>query len=166
MLRRRLLPTFVLALAALGLGAKKGTPPEVQFVRVWPQWREAYEFQRISEYFTRVENDGDWIVRRTQPVNRSGYYFLARVRHRAVSLMGAKFVLHIIVPSSPDPKDYIFPANVDPGEHVFQLGITGSDWPNKGTHPVAWRLDLRAPDGHLLAWQQSFMWEKPGAQTP
>jgi hypothetical protein len=135
----------------------------VEFVRVWPQWRDAAEFKRISEYYTGVENESGLQIRRSQPSKRSGYYFLARVRHPTVSLAEAKFQLHIITPDAPDPRPVLeFPAGTGPGEDVFQIGLTGKDWPNSKVHPVAWRLDLVAKDGHLLAWSQSFLWEKPG----
>jgi hypothetical protein len=165
------LPFLLAALLAWvsdpGYGATKHpTKPEVEFVRVWPQWHQAYEFKRISEYFTGRENTGTWRVRRSQPINRTGYYFLARVRHPRTSLEGARFVLHIITPDSPDPRTFTYPAGVGPGEHVFELGITGSDWAGERVHPVAWRLDLLAPDGHELAWYQSFMWEMPGPHLP
>lgn len=165
------LPRSILIVALLGLSAcatpkRHATPAEVRFIRVWPQWREAYEFKRISEYFNGRENPGSLVIRRSQPVNRTGYYFLARVSHPHVSLMGARFVLHIITPRSPDPLTFVFPADVGPGEQVFDLGLTGSDWPHRGEHPVAWRLELRAPDGHELAWYQSFMWQMPGPQIP
>jgi len=140
---------------------------EVEFVRVWPQWHDAAEFKRISEYFSGKENDSGWKFRRTHPDHREGFYFLARVKHKHYSLLGAKFVLRVILPDSPDPKPPMeFPADVDKGEDVFEIGITGPDWPNKKLHPVAWRLDLVGPDGHLLAWSQSFLWEKPGAVRP
>lgn len=164
--RRALLSFVLIAAGALPLHARKGAPPEVEFVRVWPQWHQADEFKRISEYFTGRENPGKREVRRSQPINRTGYYFIVRVRHRHTSLMGARFVLRVIAPDSPDTRKFTFPADVRPGEHLFELGLTGSDWLGEKVHPVAWRLDLLAPDGHALAWHQSFMWEMPGPRAP
>lgn len=139
-------------------------PPEVELVRVWPQYRDAGSFKRISEYFTNRENPGKFQLRRSEPQQRSGYYFLARVRHPQVSLQGAKFILQVVMPDDPAPKPaFTFPADTGPGEQVFLIGLTGKDWPGKRVHPVAWRLDLVAADGHPLAWAQSFLWSKPGA---
>lgn len=157
-LRRLLCPLLLLATALCAVGSP--TPPAVEFIRVWPRWRPTTDFKSISEYFTHRENDGRLEVRRSQPINRTGYYFLARVKHPHVSLVGARFVLHIIVPTSPDARSFTFPADVGPGEHVFELGLTGSDWAGEHAHPVAWRLDLLDAGGHELAWQQSFLWEK------
>ncbi|MGH7995461.1 MAG: hypothetical protein ACREFX_03820 [Opitutaceae bacterium] len=157
-----MIPRLLLVLAAVfALGAKRPTRPEVEFVRVWPQWHRTDEFKRISEYFTNRENPGDAVIRRSQPIDRTGFYFIARVRHPRVSLLHARFVLRIITPESPDARVFTFPAGVGPGEQLFELGLTGSDWAGEEEHPVAWRLDLLAADGHELAWHQSFLWSKP-----
>jgi hypothetical protein len=146
-----------------GTEAKRKHVADVEMIRVWPQWLDKDTFKRISEYFTKKENDGKRIVMRTQSSDRAGLYFLTRVRHLHTSLADAKFVLQIIMPDSPNPRPpYVFPARVGPGEHVFELGLTGKDWPGRRAHPVAWRLDLLGANGQLLAWSQSFVWEKPG----
>jgi len=155
---RRLAAVLVLfGLIASSRGA------EVEFVRVWPQWRDADSFKRISEYFDGQENPSGQIIRRTHPDSRAGYYFLARVKHHAVDLAGAKFILRVISQFSPDAREYVFPVDAGPGEHVFELGVTGTDWPGgRGSHPVAWSLELQAADGRSLVAAQSFLWSKPG----
>jgi hypothetical protein len=147
-------------LAILGIaGALRAA--DVEFVRVWPEWHDAIYFKRISEYFTDLEYTGHRIVVRSQPSSRAGYYFLARVNHLNVGLASAKFVLHIITPADPVPKTFTFPIDCPPGVHVFDLGLTGADWPAKSVHPVAWDLELISSDGHTLAARQSFLWAKP-----
>lgn len=136
---------------------------EVEFVRVWPGWRDAESFERISEYFDGKENTGRQIVLRTQPGAREGFYFLVRTK-TAAALNGAKFELNIIRPDAPEPKTFSFPAAVSTKETVFQLGLTGADWPGgKDAHPVAWRLALVNASGAVLAEHKSFTWEKPRA---
>jgi hypothetical protein len=133
---------------------------DVSFVRVWPGWRESESFDRISEYFGGGENHGPHIVLRTHAETRAGYYFLVRVKNSAAPA-AAQFSLHVITPAVPEPKNFSFPATLAAGESVFQLGLTAADWPGgKKSAPVAWRLDLLAPDGRVLATQQSFLWSK------
>ena len=48
--------------------------------RVWPDYRAADTFDRISEYFTGAENTGGQIVMRTHPETRAGYYFFTRLK--------------------------------------------------------------------------------------
>lgn len=133
---------------------------EVSFVRIWPAWREAESFVRISEYFGGGENTGRQTVLRTQAGQRSGYYFLVRTGNSGGALPGAKFELKLIKPDSPVTRTYTFPATVPAGGHVFNLGLTGSDWPGKDIHPVAWQLRLIAADGRELGAGQSFLWSK------
>ena len=134
---------------------------EVEFTLVRPQWRDAESFDRISEYLGGGENSGREIIRRTQADARAGYYFLVRVS-QPTPLIDAKFVLNIIRPDSPEPKTFTFPAAAPASAAVFQLGLTGTDWPGeKKAHPVAWKLALLSADGRVLAEQKSFLWEKP-----
>lgn len=134
---------------------------EVEFLRVWPGWRTDESFDRISEYFGKSENSGRQIVLRTQADIRGGYYFLVRVKS-AMRIDGAKFELSVIRSDTPEPKIYSFAAVVPEKEMVFQLGLTGADWPaGQKANPVAWKLALVATDGRVLAEQKSFLWEKP-----
>jgi hypothetical protein len=165
MMPRRLLrlPGSALLLAALGaFGFARGAAAaDVEFVRVWPGWHAAVDFTRISEYFDHRENLSGREVRRSHPQDRAGFYFLTRVKHPNVSLMGAKFVLRVVTPASPDPVQYTFPAAVGAGEHLFEIGLTGPDWSGRKEHPVAWRLELVDDGGHTLAQAQSVLWAMP-----
>ena len=134
---------------------------EVTFTRVWPQWREAEAFDRISEYFGHGENTSGHLILRTHADARAGYYFIVRLEH-APSLTGAKFELSVIRPDAPEPKSFSFPIATSANDGVVELGLTGADWPGeKKASPVAWQLTLRAADGHVLAEQKSFLWENP-----
>src|SRR5688572_22541213 len=145
----------------LGFAAVALCAAEVEFVRVWPAWRDTESFERIGEYFGGAENTGREIVMRTQPAERAGYYFLVRVKKNA-DAAGAKFTLSVIRPDTPEPKEYSFPVSLPAKESVFQLGLTGVDWPQgRKANPVAWKLALVAADGRVLAEHKSFLWEKP-----
>lgn len=133
----------------------------VTFVRVWPGYRAAESFDRISEYFTGRENTGGRTVLRSQPDQRAGFYFLVRLKNAGAVVAGAAFELNVISPASATPRRFTFKASLPAGEHVFDCGLTGADWPNAKAHPVAWKLVLRASDGAVLAETQSFLWSKP-----
>jgi hypothetical protein len=150
---------FLLFLAA-NLGAVRAA--DVEFARVWPGYRDAESFERISEFFTGKENTGRITVLRTQAATRDGFYFFVRLHNRGAALADAKFSLQVITPNNPQPKTFVFPAAVGGGTNLFNLGLTGADWSQpKQAHPVAWRLDLLAGDGSTVATAQSFLWEKP-----
>jgi hypothetical protein len=152
-------PLLALLLFATALVTARAA--DVEFVRVWPAWRDEASFRRISEYFDGKENTGHQIVLRTHADARAGFYFLARIANSAAAHPGAKFVLHLITPDAADPKIFTFPATVPAGSTVFQLGLTGPDWAGEKVHPVAWKLELLAADARLLAVEKSFLWEKP-----
>lgn len=134
---------------------------EVEFVRVWPKWRDAESFERISEYFTGKENPGSQIMLRSQPTSRPGFYFLARVKNSGPALSAAKVVLSVIKPDSAQPKAYTFPVALPTGDTAFNVGLTGTDWVGPKINPVAWKIEVLATDGQLLAVKKSFLWEKP-----
>ena len=133
-------------------------PSGVAFVRVWPGWKGINDFKRISEYFTDKENTGMYKVERSRNDSRDGYYFTVRVLSKNERMPGAKFVLKVITPDSPFPRTYTFPSVIQKGKSVYELGLTGSDWPGRHAHPVAWKLQLLAPDGTELVQQISFLW--------
>jgi len=134
---------------------------DVEFVRVWPGWRDAVSFERIAEYFGGEEDNGKQVMLRTHADARAGYYFLVRVKTRAPQ-PEARFELTVIQASTLAPKTFTFPAALPANETVFQLGLTGADYPEgKKAPPVAWKLTLLAANGTVLVEQKSFLWEKP-----
>jgi hypothetical protein len=134
---------------------------EITFVRVWPEWRSAESFERISEYFNGRENTGGDIIVRTHADERAGFYFLVRVANSGAARTGTRFVLQVVGPKNAEPVTTTLAADVPPKSRVFLLGLTGKDWPDPTAHPVAWKLELRTPDDHVLASAQSFLWELP-----
>jgi hypothetical protein len=160
MLRRHLLFPFVCFVCFVGAPAVTRAA-DIEFLRIWPGWRDADSFDRISEYFGRGENTGRQVVLRTQPDVRAGYYFLVRLKS-AAAIGTAKFELSVIRPDTPEPKTHAFTVAVPEKETVFQLGMTGTDWPaGQKANPVAWKLTLLGADGRVLAEQKSFLWEMP-----
>src|SRR5688500_7260057 len=149
------------ALFVLLLASARCYSADVEFLRVWPGWRNAESFDRIGEYFGGRENTGRQLVFRTQQETRAGYYFLVRVKN-ASALPTARFELSVIRPDAPEPKIHRFEIAVPAKETVYQLGLTGNDWPGgEVANPVAWKIALVGTDGRVLAEQKSFLWEKP-----
>lgn len=158
-MRLRRLPLTFACLACFVVSICRSA--DVEFVRVWPGWRNAESFETISEYFTGREHHGSHVVLRTHPDARAGFYFLVRVANSGGARANAQFTLQVITADSPDSKTYQFPVNLPDRDTVYQLGLTGPAWPDSSAHPVAWKLELTAADGARLASAQSFLWEKP-----
>lgn len=153
-----MIPRLMLLCAAL---AASTAAHAVEIVRVWPEWRTEESFKRISELFDGKENSGGEMLMRTQPGSRDGMYFLVRIAGAAAG--EARFEVDIIMPGSPDPVRFQFPASLPPARRgsVFQLGLTGSDWPDAKVHPIAWRVVLHGAGDSELAAAQSFLWSAP-----
>lgn len=148
-------------LSLLFVAASLARATDVELLRVWPGWRDADSFERISEYFGGGENTGREIVLRTQPAARAGFYFLVRTKS-AAAVPAARFELSVIRPDAPEAKTFTFAAALPAKETVFQLGLTGADWPGgKDARPVAWKLAVLSAAGAVLAEQKSYLWEKP-----
>ena len=153
----------LLALAAISgslpgvTSAKEGG---LTIVRIFTGWRDAASFKRISEYFDGRENTGGQTVLRTHPEERSGYYFLIRTAN-AGAATPVKINLELILPSNPKTQNYTFPTDLPNGGAVLNLGLTGEDWPNARSNPIAWKLAIVAADGRVLATEESYLWEKP-----
>jgi hypothetical protein len=86
---------------------------DVEFVRIWPAWRTAESFDRISEYFDGQENTGRHTVLRSQPDTRAGYYFLVRTK-TTLNAADAKFVLQIIKPAGKLSSTSVSPVSIGP----------------------------------------------------
>jgi len=134
---------------------------ELRFERVWLQWNDADSFQSFYEYHTGRELVGKWSVLRSQPDDRSGLYFLVRIENPG-AIVGGTIVVRVISPESIDTRVYSFPVQVPSGSRLFVVGLTGTDWAVAQVQPVAWDVELQAPDGTVLVKKTSFLWEKPG----
>jgi hypothetical protein len=152
---------LVLLLALLLGSAGLSRADEVKFVRVWPGWRDAVSFERISEYFDGKENPGSQVLLRSHPEIRPGFYFLARAANSGPALTSAKLILYVITPDSPKTRTFTFTAALPTGDTVYNIGLTGADWAGDKVHPVAWKIEVVTTDGRLLGAAKSFLWEKP-----
>jgi hypothetical protein len=154
----RLALTLILLISAVRLAAA-----DLTTVRIWPAYRTADSFERISEFFDGKENTGGQTYLRSQPAAREGFYFLTRIKNPGTPLASVRVELSVITPASSEPKVFntFPPATVPTGSHVFQIGLTGTDWPVATANPVAWQLRLLNADGQELLRDQSFLWSQP-----
>lgn len=160
---RGCLLNLLLAVATALPAVASAKAGDLTIVRAYAGWRDAASFKRISEYFDGKENTGGEAVLRTQPGQRGGYYFLVRVTNPGAA-QTVRAHLQVITDANAKPLDYHFSPGLNAGDTVFHLGLTGSDWPDATTNPVAWKLDLTDADGKVLATEQSYLWEKPAGR--
>jgi len=156
MLRR--LP-ILLGLVLVLLSAT-GRAAGIDIVRVFPGWRSEESFRSVFEYLLgREQPFGHRIILRSQPGHRGGYYWLVRLKNRGTPLSHAQFELRVITPASPETKTFTFPVDVAAGRPIFEIGLTGADWPDSNARPVAWCIRLLADEGRTVVAQESYLWE-------
>jgi len=153
---RRCLASIIL----VSLFTLSAVAANMEIVRVWPGYRAAESFDRISEYFGGGENSARRTVLRTQSGDRAGFYFLVRLVNPGAAQPGCSWQLQVILPTSVQPRTFAFATVIPAGNIVFELGLTGADWPNAKTEPVAWKLVLHSADQRELVSQQSFLWDR------
>lgn len=151
------MPTRLTALAVCI--AASVTVQATEITRVWTEWRDAESFVRLSELLGGGENPGSEIYVRTHPEIRDGLYFLVRLADAAAT--DGFFELSVVKPGKPEPVVFKFPAGVPSGSSVFQLGLTGDDWPDPKVDPVAWHVALKSSGGTAIAAAESFLWSPP-----
>lgn len=133
----------------------------LEIVRIMQGWRSADSFHRITEFFGGKSSTGGITELRSQSTEPAGYYWFLRLKNAGAPVVGARFELQVITPAAPEPKTFAFAADIPAGSSLFQLGLTGSDWPGAKARPVAWNLRLLAADGTTLLARQSFLWALP-----
>lgn len=148
-MRLRLLA--LLAVSSLGLSA--ATP---SIVRVWGDFVPAESFERIAEYFGAPEKHAGRSILRTQPAQRSGYYFLVRVKDKDSIPAGSHWQVEVLRQGQRKPVSYDFA--ITDKSSVYQLGLTGSDWVHAKEVPMAWKLTLVGADGATVLAHDSFLW--------
>jgi hypothetical protein len=164
----RLAALLLVLVAFAGCRTAGPTGGEVRIARLDPGYRTVASFQRLSEFLTGRENTGGETVLRSRDADRAGYYWSLRLVNPGPAVAEAMFELEVITPADPEPRSRLFVAAVPAGSQVFNLGLTGSDWPDATAAPVAWRLRVNARDGTALrplASAQSFLWDKPAGQV-
>jgi hypothetical protein len=119
-------------------------------------------FKRIPEYFTGHEFTGRNIYCRSNPSDRSGYYFVIKVND-SFSIINSScyWIVDWVPPRDPNPRTQRIPLTEEniQGREVF-VGLTGEDWKDPLLKPLAWRISLLSKKGVTLGQRQSFLWSK------
>src|SRR5690606_8608727 len=121
----------------------------------------------ISEFFSGKENPGSRKIVRSNPEQRSGFYYILRVDKGWASLPeGSQLVVHYVPVEKIYPVTYKF--DLDEGVRSWNgeifFGLTGEEWTHGEGEPTAWKLQLVSAEGAVLAEKNSFLWSEPRKQ--
>ena len=132
-----------------------------EILHVHSKYIEEKDFQRISEYFSGLENTGRRIITRSRSDARSGMYFVITLDRKSPQLApGSTIEVQLIAPHEPDIRTFRlpFPENAPRSREIF-AGITGHDWPDKDTPVLAWKITLYDAQEIALAQKESYLWK-------
>ncbi|MDQ8193621.1 hypothetical protein QEH59_04250 [Coraliomargarita sp. SDUM461004] len=157
---RFLIIALICTLYAGCASTPKQAVSSVQIEEIKPRYIETEQFKRISEYLTGRENLGDRIVFRTNPKERSGFYFALILDTNVRKLpKGTVVVGEFYTKKSIDKQIHEFTlANKPVSTKEIFVGLTGEDWPEDSGAPSAWKFTLKDANGNILGNSQSYLW--------
>lgn len=138
-----------------------------EILQVYYRYIPEDNFMRLTEFFDGEENPGVRKLVRSTQEQRSGFYFVLRIKPGWKSLPeGSVLRVHYVQKDQIRPVVYDFELNEEvrswKGEIFF--GLTGKQWLAQGGEPIAWKLELLNPEGNVLAVKESFLWKEMPAR--
>lgn len=150
-MRRLCLISWLLLLMAAPLGA-------VSIETAFTRYYEEGDIRPIRQYFgTELRNQGFRTVLASRPDAPAGQYFILKVTG-AEEAASARMTLYSTESKNPATHAWDLPGKI--GKWLY-LGLTGNDWPDQETRPLAWRIELLDASGTPVAEWKSFLWELP-----
>ncbi|MGB0371861.1 MAG: hypothetical protein ACPGN3_11035 [Opitutales bacterium] len=128
---------------------------------VTTRYQVANDFKTISSYFTDGDNTGPRIINRTQEDDWDGLYFIIEFTDRPETFeKKISVVIDVLTAFSPKPRQYAFTLS-EPDTFTWEgyFGITGTDWTDQETRPLAWKISIKDFEGNLITEKQSFLWK-------
>ena len=132
----------------------------LEILDAYPKYMEARSFARISEFFSGVENTSNRVIARSRPEERSGLYFVITLDGKTDRrFLGATTQVQLIVPDEAETRLYSIDLPIEyPKSRELLVGITGADWPDSETVPLAWKITLFDAHDEILAQKESYLW--------
>jgi hypothetical protein len=147
----------ILAFVILPLTQLAGVTIESAYSRFY----DAGEIRPIAQYFGgSFTGQGFRTVIASQPDYPQGQYFIAKLDEGGDSSATIARMTYFIS----DSKKAVSHEWDLAGENLrgwLYLGLTGSDWSSEEVQPLAWKIELLAANGSVLATWKSFLWEMP-----
>ncbi len=120
--------------------------------------RDDRSFKRISEYLGGKENPGRYVIARTDPSQRDGYYVALKLDAAELAKNVASIRIHSVQPGSQDIDTTDLPIEAITKNRVL-VGFTDGEWATTEKIPTAWRIEFLDTTGAALFHSQSFLWE-------
>ena len=127
----------------------------------YTRYYETDEIRPIGQYFGgKLTGQGFRSVIASQPDAPAGQYFIAKLEDAATAGVASARMSYFISDSK-DMKTASWNLQGETLRGWLYLGLTGTDWSNEDTQPLAWRIELLDSNGGVLVEWKSFLWEMP-----
>lgn len=126
--------------------------------------RDDDSFKRISEYFSTKENPGRYVIVRTDPSQRNGYYVALKLDATDQPKKAASIRIQFFRPGSQDIESKTIAVGPIRKKRAL-IGLTDDIWATSSTIPTAWKIDILDSSGTTLSSAQSFLWSNHSASS-
>ena len=128
------------------------------------------ENRTIYEVFTDKEFGHGKLILRTDNTDRTGLYFFVMFNTYKYNIQtGSQILLYFQTNNS--NKNYRFSYTIPETSSLFRelvLGVTGKDALNLEKEILAWKIEVKTPDGRMITQKKSWLWtiENPPKPEP
>lgn len=147
---------FLSLIALLALAASA----QAELTIISTEHRDADSFKRVSEYLTGKPSDGRYNTFRSDESSRDGFYVSLLASDKSTLSSVSKIRLQFVRTGTQEISIFETPASSLAKKRIL-VGLTGSEWLDKDSRPVAWKIDLLDASGASLESTQSFLWSEP-----
>ncbi len=124
---------------------------------IFADHRDTHSFQRISEFFTGQENPGRYLIARTDPERRDGFYVSIKADRNDPLDQFTNARISYIKTASQDIHISEIPLTGKMKKRIL-VGLTEEEWFEDKTYPHAWKIEFLDQSGQTLDSVQSFLW--------
>lgn len=119
--------------------------------------RDTDSFKRISEHFSGKEDPGRYVIARTDPSQRDGYYIALKLEASDQPEKADKVRLRFVRPGSQEIETKTLTIGPIKKDRAL-IGMTDDVWGTTSAIPTAWKIEFLDGAGAVIATSQSFLW--------
>ena len=119
--------------------------------------RDADSFKRISEHFNGKENPGRYVIVRTDPSQRDGYYIALKLEASDQPEKADKLRLYFVRPGSQEVETKTLTIGPIKKDRAL-IGMTDDVWGSTSSIPTAWKIEFLDSAGAVISTSKSFLW--------
>jgi len=124
---------------------------------IFTERRDDDSFKRISEYLTGEENPGRYVIARTDPSQRNGYYVALKLSGADQPRKAESVRIQFVRPGTQDIEEKMIEVGPIKKQRLL-VGLTDGTWGASDMVPLTWRIEILDTNESILSSSQSFLW--------